>query len=110
MRRFFIYDTYMGISVNDGFLSKATPRYVRYAQQIKLKVELDPSKPESIFPPSLEIDYAAVPTAGIIEDGSDSEATVEFRVEYNMNLAGFWSFASGMFWFFFGMMALFVVA
>lgn len=42
-RRFTIFDAYTGISETNGFLSGYKPKYVRWADTVKIKVTLDPT-------------------------------------------------------------------
>jgi hypothetical protein len=59
VRRFFLYDTISGISSSsDGnYKDKSPPAVVRFANSVKIKIDLDPSDNERIFPPYLEVSY-----------------------------------------------------
>jgi len=58
VHRFFISDTISGIESQGGFKSGDKPTTViRYAKSVKLRVQLDPNKPESIRRPLLYITF-----------------------------------------------------
>ena len=84
VRRFFIYDTVSGISQSTGgsYVDGSPPAVVRFAQSVKIKIDLDPNDNERIFPPYLEITYKVV-EAKEIENKENRLQTVEFAAEYN---------------------------
>lgn len=57
VKRFFMADTIGGINVNGGWKDKSPPVVIRYASSIKLKIQLDNTQNEKIYPPYLEITY-----------------------------------------------------
>jgi len=84
VRRFFIYDTVSGISQTTGgtYAEGSPPAIVRFAQSVKIKIDLDPNGKERIFPPYLEITYKVV-EAKEIDMNKNRLQTVEFAAEYN---------------------------
>lgn len=85
-RRFFVYDTISGISgggiSSGGFGAEgAGPEYVRWAEELSLKVEMDMERPERIYRPYVAVRYKAakVPSHGF---DSSSRARARFVVEY----------------------------
>lgn len=80
-RRFFVYDTISGIS-GAGYLAGGTPpEYVRWAEELSLKVEMDMTNPERIYRPYVAVRYKAakVPSNGF---DSSTRSRVKFVVEY----------------------------
>ena len=55
-KRFFVIDTLTG-NVKD---SNAEPEYVRFASDIKLKVQMDPDRDETIYRPYLILQYKEI--------------------------------------------------
>ena len=86
VRRFFIYDTISGITQPDGYKSGKKPSYVRWASDVKMKVELDPNNPEKLYRPYLIIDYQEK-DAAIVE--SSSKTQVSFKMEYYSDYSDF---------------------
>lgn len=80
-RRFFVYDTISGISGAGYLAGGALPEYVRWAEELSLKVEMDMNSPERIFRPYVAVSYKAarVPSNGF---DSSSRSRAKFVVEY----------------------------
>lgn len=97
-RRFFVYDTLMGITTG-SFPERSPPYFVRYAKSIKLMIalDMDPSRPEVIYPPYLEIDYESALTDQITQSLMSRQGYAAFTVEYSQELNGFWDLARGFF-------------
>lgn len=71
VRRFFMIETLSGFIVGQ---SSKTPKYVRFASDVRLKIMMDPDAAGQIYRPLLIVDYVEV------------EATVsEFKVHYGVN-------------------------
>ena len=76
VRRFFIYDTLSGVNKDS---STNTPSYIRYANDVKLKVQMDSDSDEAIYRPYLVIRYAEMETLLITET---TTTTVYFSAQY----------------------------
>ena len=71
-RRFIVLDTLTGSSGSDL-------KYVRWANSIQIKIELDPSAPEQIFRPYVVVSYKEEQRSSI--DASSTSA-VTYSLEY----------------------------
>lgn len=79
-RRFFIYDTISGIKEENSYLNgQGVPDYVRWADTINIKVEMDMSSPEQIFRPYLLISYKEI-DSNIINPSNTTDVT--YSMEY----------------------------
>lgn len=58
-RRFFVFDSVSGIDEPGGYLANQKPRYVRWANDVKIKVTMDPTTPEAVYRPYAILDYRA---------------------------------------------------
>ena len=95
MRRFFLFDTCSGITgttFKDCFAPENT-KYVRYAKEVRLVVELDPNpdRPEKILRPYLKVSYEEKAKDLIIKSGKD-RTTVEmvYLMDYFAEQSGYW--------------------
>lgn len=79
VRRFFVYDTISGIDQSNGYQNMSVPTVVRWANSIKFKITLDPSFPERIFNPYIEISYKERQTNMIHKD---TKTSVSFIMDY----------------------------
>ena len=102
-RRFFLFDTLSGITIDDWGKPNATPLVIRYAKTFILKVNLDLNNEEMINVPYLQIDYRERSAAYIAEN---SLTDVFFNTEYILSTTEFWKGASAAFYVF---MAIFVL-
>jgi len=62
---------------------------IRYASSIKLKIQLDDTQNEKIYPPYLEITYSDRKTDDILSD--QATENIQFMSENFMNTTSFWS-------------------
>jgi len=82
VRRFVIYDTISGIEDVGGYIAGATPKYVRWANDVKIKIEMDFTQKEAIYRPYVMIDYREK-LATVIEQSTT--IPVSFTLEYFSN-------------------------
>lgn len=93
-----------------GFINGKLPTSVRYAQNITLKVKLDPSQNEKIYVPYLEIDYKDFRLDSLESYGGTTvNEEVIFISEYSMETDGFWNFAQVCFIVFMCIMAALIL-
>ena len=62
VHRFFVYDTISGIK-QGSYTDGASPSIVRFASNVKLTVQMDPGREETIRKPLLEIEYSEYQTS-----------------------------------------------
>ena len=80
VRRFFIFDTKSGVEGTGSFASGGISTVVRYPKSITLRLEIDPSNPESIFTPTLIINYLERPKSQILS--TNYLTSVSFSSQY----------------------------
>eukprot|EP00357_Protocruzia_adherens_P001666 CAMPEP_0114976316 /NCGR_PEP_ID=MMETSP0216-20121206/2601_1 /TAXON_ID=223996 /ORGANISM="Protocruzia adherens, Strain Boccale" /LENGTH=982 /DNA_ID=CAMNT_0002337223 /DNA_START=160 /DNA_END=3108 /DNA_ORIENTATION=- len=86
LRRFYLYDRVGGVTgAETGTFLNTTPKFLRYAKNISLKIELKMNNDAEINLPMLFIEYRSR------KEGSLGTADVEFLVEYTMDLDNFWT-------------------
>lgn len=79
-RRFFIYDTISGVDEVGGYLAgDQAPEYVRWAEEVSLKVEMDMSSPERIYRPYVAVSYKEM-RSDIVNQSTKTKA--KFVLEY----------------------------
>lgn len=76
-RRFFIFDSVTGIEEPGGYAAKQKPRYVRWANDVRIKVTMDPTEPEALYRPYVILDYRA-------GDGTTIDSTTRSRASFVM--------------------------
>jgi len=82
-RRFFVYDTISGIDKIGGYRDgNVSPEYIRWASDIKLKIEMDMEETEQIYRPYLILDFRE--KESLVVDAS-SVSKVVSSVEYFSN-------------------------
>jgi hypothetical protein len=60
-RRFMMFDTISGMKEVNSYLSETgTPEYIRWADSINIKVEMNLASPEQIFRPYVSIEYKEI--------------------------------------------------
>jgi hypothetical protein len=57
VRRFFVAETMSGVTTSGGYYKGQKPEYIRLASTMKLTVQLDPEKKETIRRPYLCVSY-----------------------------------------------------
>ena len=85
-KRFFIFDTLTGV---DKDQAQGKPSYVRWASDVKLKVQMDPEGEEKIYRPYLVISYKAIEAKLISETTAlPASLTIEYFSDFSggMNL------------------------
>ena len=95
VRRFFLYDNVSGKEGTFAYTNNEETTVLRYARDIKLKVELMTEEDHRIFIPLLTIEYRSRFTNYIRE--TDSEDDVTFDSEYTMDTDNFWEVATAVF-------------
>ena len=78
-KRFIIYDTISGITEFEGYVNGQQAEYVRWANDVKIKVEMDMTQTEQIYRPYVILDYREK-QSNIIE--KTSTAPVSYTFEY----------------------------
>lgn len=78
-RRFFVFDSVSGIDEPGGYAAKQKPRYVRWANDVRIKVTMDPTQPEAVYRPYAILDYRAADAKTI---DSTTRSRASFVVEY----------------------------
>jgi hypothetical protein len=66
-----------GIDEPGGYAAQKKPRYVRWANDVKIKVTMDPSQPEALYRPYAILDYRA-------GDAQTIDATTRYRASFVM--------------------------
>ena len=79
VHRFFLFDTISGIQNPGGYIAKDKAKIVRYADKVKLTVQLDPNAEERIRKPLLEISYKEYKTNLIDES---TKVSVFFSMDF----------------------------
>ena len=84
VRRFFLVDNLSGLEGEDAYVDGDKPKVLRYANEVKLRIELQANDEQQIYIPLLMIDYKSRETLYIEE--SDNEDDLTFESEYFMGL------------------------
>ena len=80
VRRFFILDTVSGIKD-----TKTEPSYVRWAQVLEFKIQMDQTKPGSIFRPFIVVQYQEKNVETITKG---TQYPIRFQYEYFCDFTG----------------------
>lgn len=103
-RRFFLFDTISGITVEN--FPQGPPTVIRYAKTFTLKINLDNTQEEMIYVPYLYVQYRER-TASYINQNSLTK--VSFNTEYMLETTSFWKGASATFYVFIAVFVLILI-
>ena len=76
-RRFFVFDSVCGIDIPGGYRAGGSPRYVRWANDVRIRVTMDPSTPEAVYRPYVIMDYRSA-------DGKTIDKTTKYKSSFIM--------------------------
>ena len=91
-KRFLMVDTVSGITEAGGSSAGSTPKYVRFADNVKLTVQLDPDTQEHIRRPLLQLRYVEKEVSVLEDQAAAATYPVTFFCDYYEETSAYWQF------------------